>query len=110
MRKLFILFLLLFCVTNAHADWQIKTDNNIYPTTSANWDSAQSPNVQLQQVQADNQGLPLQHLHLTIKNEKAGKEIVLSTPQIQSGKSTFIASQNAGDLHITQIGNIADTK
>ena len=102
MRKLSILLLILFCVTSANADWQTKTTNNNFPTISANWVFAQSPKIQLQQVQTDDAILPLQHLHLSIKDGKTGKQISLSAPQITNGKSTFTAKQTSHNLSVTQ--------
>jgi hypothetical protein len=95
MQKLFILLLFLFCTTTANADWQIKTGNNIYPTISANWNFA---DAQLQQVKTGTDVLPLRDLHFSIQDGKTGKEISVSAPQIKADKSTFISSQNAGDL------------
>jgi hypothetical protein len=102
MRKFILVIILFICVANARADLQMQTTNSIYPTAAANWNFAQSPDVQLQQVQIGNEILPLWNLHLSIRNGKTGKQILLAAPQIKTGKSTFTASQKAGDLAVTQ--------
>jgi len=100
MKKLFILFGILFSIASANA-YQMQTGATIYPTAPATWDFMPTPQIQLQQVKSS-QTLPLQNLHLTITDGKTGAPISLSAPQIATDKSTFTTSQNAGELQITQ--------